>query len=146
MCIIVDTNVAVRVFLNEGDAGLETLHAALVFGRGKLTVVFGGKNRRELVVNRRVAVALQALEQAGRARAEDDDRVDSEQARIETRGGLSSDDGHVLALAAVSGVRLLVTADRDLMNDFRDHRLVHSPRGKVYSAASHRQLIARSCR
>lgn len=44
-----------------------------------------------------------------------------------------SDDPHILALAVVSGARLLYSNDRLLQHDFKNLALINQPRGKVYS-------------
>ena len=44
-----------------------------------------------------------------------------------------SDDPHILALAVVSGARLLYSNDRLLQHDFKNPALINQPRGKVYS-------------
>ena len=46
---------------------------------------------------------------------------------------LQSNDAHVIALAQLSGARLLYTNDGDLQKDFRNKNLVDNPEGKVYS-------------
>ncbi|MDE0306934.1 MAG: hypothetical protein OXI87_18940 [Albidovulum sp.] len=43
-----------------------------------------------------------------------------------------SNDQHVLALARISGARLLYTNDQKLMDDFKNTELVSTPKGKVY--------------
>ena len=48
------------------------------------------------------------------------------------RGVCQSNDQHVIALAIVSGARLLYSNDRRLQRDFKDRRLIDPP-GKVYS-------------
>ena len=60
-----------------------------------------------------------------------------------------SDDEHVLALALVSGARLLYTNDPALIDDFGNREIVASPRGKIYTTArnagvtdAHRRLLA----
>ena len=59
-----------------------------------------------------------------------------------------SDDEHVLALAVVSGARLLYTNDTALIADFKNREIIANPRGKVYSTAvsnrvtaTHRRLL-----
>ena len=54
-------------------------------------------------------------------------------------GAMVSDDPHVLALAFVSGARLLYTNDPRLQRDFTNPALIR-PRGKVYSTAVHRHF------
>ena len=60
-----------------------------------------------------------------------------------------SNDSHVIALAQISGARLLYTNDRDLQDDFKDKRLISKPRGKIYSTPNskeftrvHKRLLA----
>lgn len=59
---------------------------------------------------------------------------DAAVAKIRARAGnsLRSNDEHVLALALVSGARLLVAHDRRLRRDFRNPSIISGPRGNVY--------------
>ena len=52
------------------------------------------------------------------------------------------DDHRILALARYSGVRILFTSDRDLIQDFTKPRLINKPRGKIYSEQRPENLIA----
>ncbi len=52
------------------------------------------------------------------------------------------DDHHILALARYSGVRILFTSDRDLIQDFTKPRLIKKPRGKIYSEQRSENLIS----
>ncbi len=66
-------------------------------------------------------------------------RVSSQRVATETKRlaaskvslGLKSDDPHVLALAKVSGARLLYTNDKDLKDDFKNLGVL-KPKGKIY--------------
>ena len=80
--------------------------------------------------------------QAGRARFVPEDRFIDDQNTLE--GQIRSDDPHVLALARVSGVRLLYTGDVDLIADFKDKAFIDRPRGKIYSGAANANLLTRS--
>ena len=53
-------------------------------------------------------------------------------------------DPRVLALARAAGVRLLYTADGDLISDFKDKSFTDRPRGKVYSGAHNAELLTGS--
>ena len=60
-----------------------------------------------------------------------------------------SDDPHIIALAQISGARLLYTNDLALQRDFRKRDLIADPRGKVYSThrrddytEAHRKLLS----
>lgn len=68
--------------------------------------------------------------------------VDRETEVLQSLGGCRSDDEHVLALARVSGARLLFTNDRDLQEDFRDPSLINSGsgRGRVYTTRRHKDV------
>ena len=63
-------------------------------------------------------------------------------------GVCKSNDLHVLALALVSGARLLYTNDTALIDDFGNREIVTRPRGKIYTTAqnadvtdAHRRLL-----
>ena len=56
-----------------------------------------------------------------------------EETRLEKKGLCISDDPHVIALARISGARLLCSNDKDLQQDFGTKNLIDRPRGKVYS-------------
>ena len=53
-----------------------------------------------------------------------------------------SDDEHVLALALVSGARLLYTNDAALISDFKNRTIVATPRGKIYTTAENDNVTA----
>ena len=66
-------------------------------------------------------------------------------------GACQSNDLHVLALAQVSGARLLYSNDLTLHQDFGNGDLINGPRGKIYSTRaggqiqdSHRRLLRRN--
>ncbi|MYH42126.1 MAG: hypothetical protein F4017_01170 [Acidimicrobiaceae bacterium] len=48
-------------------------------------------------------------------------------------GSCRSDDHHVIALAQISGARLLFSNDKDLHKDFKNRQLIDQPTGTVYS-------------
>ena len=83
-------------------------------------------------------------------RIENKHEVDTQTEELKDDGEYKSDDPHILALAQVSGVRLLYTNDRPLHGDFGNKRLIDNPRGKVYSTLKnknftniHRALLRR---
>ena len=68
-----------------------------------------------------------------------------------TASQIKSNDHHMLALAIVSGSRLLYSNDKDLQKDFGNIQLLGSPKGRVYSTAisddfsrQRQNLLARS--
>ena len=50
---------------------------------------------------------------------------------------LKSNDSHIIALALVAKVRLLVTGDKDLHEDFKNI----IPKGKIYQNKKHKHLL-----
>ena len=150
MCAIVDNNVRHEVF---GTHDTQTPAGKLFLdwldsGRGVLVV--GGHLRRELGEYRRFQLWLETAVQFGRARQIDDAQVDRETDEMSSQG-IRSDDPHILALARISGARLLFTNDRDLQQDFGDSAIVQGTRGRVYTTVersdvrrTHRQLLRRT--
>lgn len=139
MCLIVDANRASVVFGRPEDPDSLPIWRWLL-GEGRL--VFGAKLSKEL---RHVDAArrlLAELVRAGKAAEASREEVTAEEATL--IGKLRSDDPHVLALARVTGARLLHTLDRDLIKDFRDPHLLSNPRGKVYQRREHEHLLIRA--
>ena len=135
MCAIVDANAAHEMFgsSNEQPAGAgQGFFQWLNSGKGKLVV--GGKLKEELDqgVPKFRAWSLQAI-LSGKLIDADKNRIDQETEKVRRSGGLKSDDPHIIALAQVSGARLLFSNDKDLQKDFKNPTIINAPRGKVYS-------------
>ena len=56
----------------------------------------------------------------------------------ELRGKIASDDPHIIALAIVADVKLLISSDQTLHQDFKNRNLVG---GKVYQNKRHARLL-----
>ena len=134
MCGILDANTAGLVFGKKNmDPEIESpsmqFYNWLNMGRGSL--VAGGKLLLELDrVSMFAAWRKQAM-LSGRIRILNKNEVDREVAQIEKK--CRSDDSHVVAVARLSGARLLYSHDGDLQQDFKDKDLIDNPRGKVYT-------------
>ena len=132
MCAIVDANVVGEVFGdNRSPAGQEFNNWLRTRG-GRLAV--GGKLKNELY-NSSKCFREWAKEriQSGRIRQVNDKIVEDRTLQLQNGSQYRSNDTHVLALAQVSGSRLLYSNDRDLQLDFKNKTLINNPRGKVYS-------------
>lgn len=146
MCAIVDANTAAEVFgRNKTEAG-SAFFNWLIREHGRLIV--GGEVRRELLRTSARAL-LQQLTLAGRAFTVDDAQVDATTEVV--RPQCRSDDPHVVALAQVSGARLLYSNDMTLHRDFGDPHLINAPRGSIFStnrsdrlSRHHRRLLRRN--
>ena len=74
-----------------------------------------------------------------RMRIEKASEVDARTEHIKGEGTCRSDDEHIIALAQISGARLLYSNDRALRHDFTNKRLIDSPRGKLYSTPKNKK-------
>ena len=102
---------------------------------GKL--VLGGKLTQELGPQR-VQLLIRGLKLAGRLITIEDQKVERQAKKLTALprgepGACKSNDHHIIALAQLSGARMLFSKDRDLHKDFKNKQLVDNPRGKVYS-------------
>lgn len=138
MCAIIDNDVSHQVFgTNPTEPGL-FFRNWLGRSNGGI-IVAGGRLFRELIQNTNFQTFFEARQQAGRAIRIPDavvDAAEEELQSVDTR----SNDKHVLALALVSGARLLFTNDRALQEDFRDRRIIAGTRGRVYTTVARNDL------
>lgn len=151
MCAIVDANVRDEVFGRaSSEAGkffLNWLQKNPTGGR----LALGGKLRNELARLGNFRRIYDLLRLNGRVVDIEDSVVDAETQILQARQICSSNDTHVLALARVSGARLLYTNDQALQQDFNNPQIVANPRGRVYTTRlhsdvrpTHRNLLERS--
>ena len=130
MCAILDNDVGGMVF------GSNPTQAATKFRewvQGKnISLVVGGRLKTELSRNRKIKEWLSVGEQSGFVKLINDDEVNEETTYLKDNSLCQSNDEHVIALAQVSGARLLYTRDEDLKDDFLDGGLISAPGGKVY--------------
>jgi hypothetical protein len=142
MCLILDANCLHKIFPSTGNDFLPIVDA-IRLGKAKLT--YGGTKLLEEYkrINSAWRMIVQ-LDRAGRTRKVATAAVDAQEISLRATGQLQSDDHHIIALALVSGVRLLCSHDRNLHADFTNPQLMQ-PRGCVYQNASHKNLIRAHC-
>lgn len=135
MCAILDTNSAHDVFgLSGRSAAGEDSYMHLQ--RGGMELVVGGKVLRKL--RRSSGEFREWFKEAdrgghrGRVRNVAPEEVNARQAVLERSQKLRSNDPHIIALAQVSGARLLYTKDKHLREDFANGEILNSPRGMLY--------------
>ena len=150
MCAIVDANVASEVFSSSpspaGDKFLGWIN------KGSNRLVVGGKLLEELEISSPgFREWANQAELSGKMRIVNEDEVGAITEQIEQKGTHASGDSHILALAQLSGARLLYSNDQDLRRDFKDTRLIANPKGHIYSTLrsknftqSHRRLLGRT--
>ena len=135
MCAIVDANVAHEVFgAGRPEAGRKFFEW-INDGSGRLVV--GGKLFEELKKSSDGFRNLgQQLQLAGRMTIVNKSVINKRTDQLQT--SCRSDDPHVIALAQVSGARLLYSNDRALQRDFKNRKLIDSPKGSVYTTLMHK--------
>lgn len=144
MSIIVDANCSGDVLRASPAADFIPILDALKNGSARLAVG-GTKMKNEYRANGAAWRYLRILEQAGRVRLIPDAKVDTEEVSVVEKYALKSDDPHVLALARISGARLLCSRDQGLHQDFCNPAIISKPRGYIYQTSDHRHLIRKCC-
>jgi len=149
VCAILDANAIHELFQpSKFEAGREFIEW---INSGKGILITGGKAYQEF----RVGLSKEGRNWAQQARLSgklqviNKEKVDKKTERIKASASYKSDDPHILALAQISGARLLYSNDPKLQKDFKDKALIDNPRGKVYSTleskefkGSHKKLLA----
>lgn len=140
MYLIVDVNISHKVFLTERTTEFKPVFTWLKNGFGR--IVYGGKNKKELNRNKDVAREIVLLDSAGQAFfLGNDDLLEEISECIKTSDHYESNDAHILALARVSGSRLLCSHDKELQKDFKKKPLLGDSRGRTYQNKSHKRLL-----
>ena len=137
MCAIVDANTASEVFGTKRPEAGSKFFEWLNSGAGIL--VAGGKLLDELKKTQYREWARQAI-LSGKIELEDKQDVEAQTTKLHNEKACKSNDHHVIALAQISGARLLYTNDGNLQQDFKNKYLIDNPRGRVYSTKKHRHF------
>ena len=146
MCVIIDANAAHQVF---GDSKTEAGKFLLSRLSPRIKLAVGGELLDELERIDGFSRWLRAARRTGHARLVSDDEVNSEADALRAQGACQSNDHHVIALANVSGARLLFTNDNSLQADFRNRRIIGGTQGRIYTtnrstevSAAHRSYFS----
>lgn len=131
MCAILDNNVVSEVFGHKKTPAGQKFREWVDSGCSFL--VIGGDLTYELTENGRFRAWSETAIQYGRLQRVDSAKVDVRAAELHSLNACISDDEHVIALAQLSGARLLFSNDTDLHLDFKSKILIDEPRGKIYS-------------
>ncbi len=142
MCLIVDADTIHKV-IPKPKKDYVPVYDAIYSGTAIL--VYGGHLTTEYMRCEHFWRILIRLDQQGRARQINGSRVRSLTEKMMADSVGRSNDQHILALARVSGVRLLCSNDDALCEDFRNPSIIANPRGNVYKRPQHRALIRAHC-
>lgn len=137
MCLVVDANQAGVFF---GKPNSETAAPIWAWLQRDGILVYGGKLAAELGKHGSARKLLLELSRAGKAILESQAGTEAAAQAIRKQGGCLSNDLHVLALAWVSGARVLFTEDKDLIRDFKNLAIL-KPKGRIYRSAAHHRLL-----
>ena len=124
MCAILDANVTAEVFGNKKTPAGQKFREWLDSGRSSL--VMGGKLADELTHDGFREWSETAI-QYGKLLLIERAKVDERAAELHSSNDCISDDEHVIALAQLSGARLLFSNDSDLHSDFKSKILIDEP-------------------
>lgn len=139
MCAIVDNSARDEVFGGGASAAGKYFFDWLTSGGGRL--VIGGRLKDELMGSNNFKLWLRDALLAGRVREVDRSEVDAEEASLAQAANLRSNDPHVLALARVSGARLLYANDQNLQKDFKDPAILgQGGGGVIYTSLKHKDI------
>ena len=144
MCSIVDADVVYQLVGPKQTEPGRKFRQWLDGGRGEL--VIGGKNTRELTHNKNFERWFLEGRRLGRRVRQIRESMIKE-AEEQLSGRIRSNDRHVLALALVSGARLLFTDDRRLTNDFVNTEVIWrcSPAVSINGRYSRDAIRSRAC-
>ena len=133
MCIILDAN-CIGDFNNSANEDMKPVRQWLESRNGKIvysdTEKFrsewnaGGGYQLRRQLQRRNKLKLVSIQ-------------DVEEKENELSGEIASDDEHIIALAVIAEVKVLVSNDKKLIRDFKDH----VTQGKVYQTKGHKRLL-----
>lgn len=143
--MIVDANRLGVLLSRRSNEDVKPIHDWLNDGRGVIIYSTDGEFERD--VSEKARLALAELARSGKARLVGRRRLQSEVKLLKAEANYRSNDPHVLALAIVSGARLLYTADQALRDDFKKGKwmngkfIIQKPRGKLYSSKDNSDLL-----
>lgn len=131
MCVIVDNSVSHHVFTDNPSEAAQRLLNWIDSGQSRF--VAGGKLLHELKGNSTFKIWMNEALKRGTARRIGPARVTARVKVLQQNNQLRSNDTHVIALAQLTGARLLFSDDKALNRDFENPNLIHSPNGSVYT-------------
>lgn len=138
MCLIVDANLAAIVFGEPVHDNFRPILNWLLSPKENGKLVVGGHLTTELYKVTNAHRFIRGLYQAGRVKIFPDDTVQKETKLVSSI--CESDDPHVIALAKVSGARILCSHDTTLHKDFTNLNII-SPKGHIYQTSKHKRLL-----
>ena len=122
VCLIVDTNLAGLVFGGTHHPDFEPVIEWLTSEKKNGVLVVGGLLAEEMENADKTRRFILTLRRAGRAMVFPEVETELESERVKMK--CKSNDSHVIALARISGARILCSNDKTLHEDFTDKELI----------------------
>ncbi len=138
MCVIVDAN-KLSAFFDPSNKDAAPL-MKWVLGGGAIVFSTDGRYACELHKANRMDV-FRMLRQRYNAHQFRESEMSEHLDMLEKDKRCRSDDKHILALAIVSGARVLYTEDGALQQDFKNTDIINRPKGRIYSHRSHAKML-----
>ena len=132
MCLILDTN-KYGDFLKPENQDMEPIRNWMKTKNGKIVYSPTEKMERELKKHNEMRERFDRYKETQQLRLVPKNEVEQAMNSLQ---GLQSDDPDIIALAQVSGVSLLASADKNLHADFK--AIV---KGKIYQTSAHKRLL-----
>ena len=133
--MILDTNMYGR-FLNQQDTDMEPVRDWMN-KHGKIAYSPTITMEKELRKSPKMKARLLEYSRASKLKLIDKDKVDATARELDL-DGLRSNDSHIVALAMCGNVKVLVSADKALRQDFID--IAH---GKIYQHKEQKHLLVK---
>ena len=139
-CAIIDKNAVGEVWgrgRGNSPAGQAFAHKIQT---GEIHVAVGGGLRQELEGSTVFQIWARDAALAGIVHYYNDNQVDEKTEKLKNADTCVSNDQHVIALAQISGARLLYTNDKRLQRDFGNPRLIAEPPGVIFTTNDSKNL------
>lgn len=150
MCAIIDINAAAQALGGTPSDAARKFLDSIESKKMKL-VIGGAKYNEEIKKNYRIISYFRMGRLRGYVRLVNDEKVDLAAATMIRNNCCVSNDEHIIALAQVSGARLLYSNDTSLGKDFKNPTLVGGTRGRIYTTRrgpkftqAHKRLLRRN--
>ena len=121
MCIVVDANMF-GAFRDRTDENMESVWNWLRKKNGKIAYSNTKKFEDEWVRGG-VTGLIKLLRQSGQLKEIPSQEVEAKENELNRTGTIRSNDPHIIALAIIANVKVLVSNDRRLHEDFKDRNL-----------------------
>ena len=136
MCIVVDANMF-SAFKDTTNEDMEPVWNWLRQKNGK--IAYSNTKKFEDEWERGgVTGLIKLLRQSGQLKEIPPQEVEAKESELNRTGTIRSNDPHIIALALMANVKVLVSNDRRLHEDFKNRDLAG---GSVYQTKSHSRLL-----